>query len=187
MVHRDGRGAEERGKIMQVLESRFAQHPERHPGVDWDNVRARLEVQPGKLRVLQGMENTGGEPDVVDVDERTGGLVFFDCSPESPIGRRNLCFDDAALAARKRNKPRGSAMGEAERLGIELLTEGQYALLQSRGEFDQKTSSWLATPEDVRQRGGALFGDRRFGRTFVYHNGAESYYAVRGFRGCLCV
>lgn len=158
---------------------------QRHPGVAWETVRARLDA--GKLAVLDGMERTGGEPDVVGVDPATGEIVFCDCSAESPAGRRSLCFDQAALAARKENKPAGSVLQMAAALGVGLLTEAEYRHLQTLGEFDRKSSSWVQTPDDIRKQGGALFCDRRYGRVFVYHNGAEAYYAARGFRGILRV
>ena len=167
--------------ILATLESRFAAHPERHLGLAWSDVRARLEAAPEKMRSLAEMERTGGEPDVVGTD----GIVFFDCSAESPAGRRSLCYDRSGWESRKEHRPEGSAVDLASEMGIELLTEAEYAALQALGEFDVKTSSWLATPPEVRSRGGALFGDRRFGRAFTYHNGAGSYYGSRGFRGSL--
>ncbi|NSW53962.1 MAG: DUF4256 domain-containing protein [Anaerolineae bacterium] len=173
--------------LLTLLQARFAQHPERHPGLDWAVVQERLAAHPGRWWSLQEMERTGGEPDVVEWDAETGEVVFFDCAAETPAGRRSLCYDDAALAARKANKPAGSAQGMAAAMGIELLTESQYRMLQRRGHFDAKTSSWLATPPEIRQRGGALFGDYRYGAVFVYHNGADSYYGARGFRGVLRV
>lgn len=179
--------AQEREQLLQTLETRFAQHPRRHPRIAWADVRARLEHDADALATLRRMEATGGEPDVIGRDGRAGPFLFCDCSAESPAGRRSLCFDGAALRARKENKPKGSAVETAATIGIELLTEPQYRDLQALGEFDLKTSSWVATPEDVRALGGALFCDRRFGRVFVYHNGAESYYAARGFRGLLRV
>lgn len=172
---------------LAALEARFVSHPERHPDMDWTALRERLEVEPAKLRSLAAMEATGGEPDVVGRDAATGEYLVCDCSAESPAGRRSLCYDRGALAARKEAKPRGSAVGMAEEMGIELLSEGEYAALQRLGSFDSKTSSWLRTPEGVRKLGGAIFGDRRYDRAFVYHNGAESYYAARGFRGMLRV
>lgn len=168
-----------------ILRERFEAHPRRHPGVRWDDVEARLDERA--LRVLQAMEETGGEPDVIGRDARTGQITFCDCSPESPAGRRSLCFDDEALAARKEARPAGSALGRAAAMGISLLDEAQYHALQELGEFDLKTSSWLATPPALRALGGALFGDRRYGRVFIYHNGAQSYYAARGFRGIVRV
>ncbi len=177
--------SERRAALVETLRARFAQHPERHAGIEWGDVGARLAARPEALRVLEGMEATGGEPDVVGRDAGTGVVTFFDCAPESPSGRRNLCYDRAAWEARKRNKPRGNAVDEAAALGIELLDEEEYRALQELGAFDRKTSSWVATPSDVRALGGALFCDRRYGRVFTYHNGAESYYAARGFRGSL--
>ncbi len=177
----------DRQQLIRTLEARFAAHPGRHVGVEWSAVRARLESRPDQLLALAEMERTGGEPDVIGHDAATGEIVFCDCAPESPAGRRSLCFDDEALAARKQHKPAGSALGMAAALGIELLTEAQYRALQALGEFDRKTSSWVATPAEFRALGGALFCDRRYDRVFVYHNGAESYYASRGFRGCLRV
>jgi Protein of unknown function (DUF4256) len=173
--------------LLQTLKARFEKHRHRHEGIAWADVQARLEAHPQALTCLGEMEKTGGEPDVIGRDERTGQLTFCDCSAESPAGRRSLCFDREALDARKENKPQGSAMEMAAALGIELLTEEQYRELQELGELDTKTSSWVQTPADVRSLGGALFGDRRYGRVFVYHNGAQSYYAARGFRGLLRV
>lgn len=173
--------------LLHILKVRFNKHPARHKGIEWAAVQTRLEAAPAKLRSLQQMEETGGEPDLIGTDESTGELLFCDCSAESPKERRSLCYDEAALEERKEHKPAGSAAGLAAEMGIELLTEAQYAALQALGDFDGKTSSWLATPADVRARGGALFGDRRYGRVFVYHNGAQSYYAARGFRGLLRV
>lgn len=173
--------------MIELLEQRFNKHMERHQGVAWSAVRSRLETNSGKLRVLGEMERTGGEPDVVGVDPETGEIVFCDCSPESPAGRRSLCFDRAALDARKENKPAGSALEAAKEIGISLLTEAEYRHLQTLGEFDRKTSSWVQTPAAIRKQGGALFCDRRYGHVFLYHNGADSYYAARGFRGTLRV
>ena len=171
--------------MIAILEQRFSKNMQRHPGLTWDTVRARLDES--KLKVLAEMERTGGEPDVVGVDPATGEVVFCDCSAESPSGRRSLCFDQAALAARKENKPSGSALEAAKEMGISLLTEAEYRHLQTLGEFDRKTSSWVQTPADIRKQGGALFCDRRYGHVFLYHNGADSYYAARGFRGILRV
>jgi hypothetical protein len=171
--------------MIAILEQRFSKNMQRHPGLAWDTVRARLDES--KLKVLAEMERTGGEPDVVGVDPATGEVVFCDCSAESPSGRRSLCFDQAALAARKENKPSGSALEAAKEMGISLLTEAEYRHLQTLGEFDRKTSSWVQTPADIRKLGGALFCDRRYGHVFLYHNGADSYYAARGFRGILRV
>lgn len=170
-------------KLLATLQSRFEKHMSRHKGVTWAHVQARLEANPKKLQTLLEMEETGGEPDVIGFDKKTGVVIFCDCSAESPKDRRSLCFDGAALKARKENKPRGSAAEMAAAIGIEMLNEEQYRALQQLGEFDLKTSSWIQTPSGIRSLGGALFGDRRFGQVFVYHNGAESYYAARGFRG----
>lgn len=172
-------------RLLQTLEARFNAHPFRHAGVVWAAVKARLDGREDKLRSLLAMEATGGEPDVVETDPETGMVVFCDCAKESPAGRRSLCYDRKALDARKTAKPAGSAAGLAAAIGIEILDEIQYAALQRLEAFDEKTSSWLKTPDAVREKGGALFGDRRFGRVFVYCNGAESYYAARGFRGRL--
>lgn len=179
--------AEERRELLRVLKERFEKNGERHQGMEWGQVQARLEANAEKLRSLGEMEWTGGEPDVVGRDAKTGEYIFYDCSAESPQGRRSLCYDGEALDARKEHKPKGSAVEMAEAMGIELLTEEQYRELQKLGEFDRKTSSWVKTPEKVRKLGGALFCDRRFDTVFVYHNGAESYYAARGYRGWLRV
>ncbi len=173
--------------IVRLLQERFAKHPNRHPGIKWDLVQAKLLSLPEKLHALSEMERTGGEPDVVAIDPVIGHFMFVDCAAESPIGRRSLCFDRAALDARKANKPAGSADETATAMGVEILTEQQYHNLQQQGEFDLKTSSWVATPPNIRKLGGALFCDRRFGQVFTYHNGAESYYAARGFRARLLV
>jgi hypothetical protein len=173
--------------LLEILQARFQANPSRHPGVDWSDVVSRLQEHPEKLRSLGAMEETGGEPDVVGRDPASGELRFVDCSPQSPKGRRSVCYDPAALASRKKNKPRDSALGMAEAIGATLLTEEEYLTLQALGDFDTTTSSWVLTPTDVRDRGGAIFGDRRFGHVFVYHNGAESYYAARGFRCVLRV
>jgi len=174
---------EQREALLSALQARFEQNMKRHPGLEWAEVQARLAANPEKLRSLQAMEETGGAPDVVGHDRRTGEFLFYDCAAESPAGRRSLCYDRAALDSRKANKPENSAVDMAAAMGIALLTEEEYGALQQLGDFDTKTSSWVKTPAAVRERGGALFGDRRFGRVFVYHNGAESYYAARGFRG----
>lgn len=174
-------------ELLNLLKTRFEKNMRRHAGLGWAEVQARLEADAQKLRSLGEMERTGGEPDVVGRDETTGEFIFFDCSPESPSGRRSLCYDPAALESRKENKPKDSAVGLAAAMGIEILSEEQYRALQGLGIFDTKTSSWVKTPEDIRQLGGALFCDRRYGRVFTYHNGAESYYAARGFRGALRV
>jgi hypothetical protein len=176
---------QERDKLLEVLKQRFEKNMHRHKGVAWTEVQTRLESNPDALKSLAAMEATGGEPDVIAQDEKTGRFVFCDCATESPAGRRSLCYDRAALDSRKENKPQNSAVETAAAMGIELLTEDQYRALQKLGEFDKKTSSWIATPSDVRSLGGALFCDRRYGRVFVYHNGAESYYAARSFRGCI--
>jgi len=179
--------AAQRDELLAVLQARFEKHPGRHKGLDWAAVRARLDADAGKLWSLHEMESTGGEPDVVGHDKKTGEFVFADCSPESPKGRTSLCYDREGLESRKEHKPKDSAMDMAAAMGIELLTEEQYRDLQQLGEFDRKTSSWVRTPDDVRKLGGALFGDLRFGRVFIYHNGAQSYYGARGFRGSLRV
>jgi hypothetical protein len=179
--------AESREELLGTLKARFEQHMGRHQGVEWVKVQAKLEAYPEKLWSLGEMEASGGEPDVAGFDRTAGEYVFFDCAAESPKGRRNLCYDPQALESRREHKPYGSAAGMAAAMGIELLTEEQYRELQKLGSFDTKTSSWLKTPQDVRKLGGALFGDFRYGRVFVYHNGAESYYGVRGFRGALRV
>lgn len=173
--------------LIHTLQTRFFQHMHRHAGLAWDEVLARLNAAPASLAVLQQMEDTGGEPDVIGHAGDTGAVTFCDCSAESPIGRRSLCFDAAALTARKANKPAGSAMAMAQTMGVILLTETDYRQLQELEPFDRKTSSWIATPDSIRALGGALFGDRRYEQVFVYHNGAESYYASRGFRGRLTV
>lgn len=173
--------------LLAALRARFEKHTHRHPGMDWADVQARLEAQPGKLWSIGEMERSGGEPDVVYHDKTSGKYIFMDCSPESPAGRRNLCYDRAALEARKTFKPADSALDVAAAMGIELLTEQQYRSLQTLGPFDTKTSSWIMTPPGVRKLGGALFADYRYGQVFVYHNGADSYYAARGFRGVLRV
>lgn len=173
--------------LIETLKARFGRHMRRHQGVSWESVQARLEADEAALKSLGGMEASGGEPDVVHFDRKTGRYVFCDCSAESPVGRRSLCYDREALDSRKENKPKGSALELAAAMGVELLSEDHYRQLQELGEFDLKTSSWVATPADVRGLGGALFCDRRFGRVFLYHNGAESYYAARGFRARLKV
>jgi hypothetical protein len=171
----------EREELLQVLAARFGRHMQRHPGVDWGQVRARLEADTQALRALRAMELTGGEPDVVDLGE-PWGLVFCDCAEQTPAGRRGLCYDAAARLARRANAPTGSVQEMAAAMGVQLLDEAQYRALQRIGAFDTRTSSWLQTPAEMRGLGGALFGDRRYGQVFVYHNGAESYYAARGFR-----
>lgn len=173
--------------LIELLRTRFDKNPQRHENIDWQLVEARLSANLDKLWTLSEMERTGGEPDVVGYDKITGECIFYDCSAESPIGRRNLCYDNEALEARKENKPVGSALGLAEEIGVDILTEEQYRYLQKLGEFDKKTSSWVMTPEDIRKLGGAVFCDYRYGKVFLYHNGASSYYGVRGFRGSLRV
>ncbi len=178
---------EARGELLRTLKARFEKNMIRHQGLEWTQVQARLEASAEKLRSLSEMERTGGEPDVVGRDDETGGYVFCDCAAESPNGRRSLCYDREALESRKENKPKGSALDAAAAMGIELLTEEQYRELQTLGNFDTKTSSWVRTPPNIRRLGGALFCDRRYDTVFVYHNGAESYYAARAFRGRLKV
>lgn len=173
----------EREELLRTLEHRFTSNMPRHEGMAWAEVRARLEGDADALRSIRQMEVTGGEPDVIGRDEATGQITFCDCSAESPAGRRSLCYDGEALAARKEHRPQGSAIEMAAAMGIDLLTEEDYRALQRLGAFDTKTSTWIGTPSDVRALGGALFCDRRYGRVFVYHNGAQSYYAARGFRG----
>lgn len=179
--------AERQGELLETLAARFAANSHRHPGLEWAAVEARLRDRPDELWSLAEMERTGGEPDVVGRDEETGELLFVDCSPESPQGRRSVCYDRQAWEERKEHKPKANALDLAAAMGIELLSEEQYRELQELGEFDAKTSSWLATPPAIRSLGGALFGDRRYDHVFVYHNGAQSYYAARGFRGRLKV
>ena len=178
---------EQREELLRVLQARFEKNMNRHKGLEWADVQAKLEANPEKLWSLNEMERTGGEPDVVGHDKKTGEYIFYDCSAESPKGRRSLCYDREALEARKENKPKDNAMDMAAAMGIELLTEEQYRELQKLGGFDTKTSSWVKTPSDIRKLGGAIFCDRRYDTVFVYHNGAESYYAARGFRGSLRV
>ncbi|SHI41744.1 Protein of unknown function [Tangfeifania diversioriginum] len=178
---------EEGEKLLKTLQTRFEKNRHRHQNINWAEVQTKLENLPEKLWSLNEMEETGGEPDVIGYDTKTSEFIFYDCSAESPKGRRSVCYDPEALESRKKFKPKNSAVGMAQEMGIELLTEEQYRELQQLGEFDTKTSSWVVTPPEIRERGGALFGDRRFGKVFIYHNGAESYYAARGFRGCLKV
>lgn len=178
---------ETRNEFIDTLKRRFAKNMKRHEGLDWVAVQTKLDNESEKLLALYEMERTGGEPDVVGCDDKTGEYIFYDCSPESPAGRRSLCYDRKSLDSRKKNKPSGNAVEMAASIGIELLTEHQYRDLQALGEFDKKTSSWVKTPPNIRELGGALFCDRRYNHVFVYHNGAESYYAARGFRGCLRV
>jgi hypothetical protein len=186
---RDGKelSREQQQQLLNTLRSRFESNQNRHHGVTWAPVFAKLQTNPEKLWSLHEMERTGGEPDVVTYDEGTGEYIFCDCSPESPSGRRSLCYDQEALESRKQHKPQDSALGMAAAMGIEILSEEQYRQLQESGEFDTKTSSWVKTPTRIRKLGGALFCDRRYDTVFVYHNGAESYYAARAFRGSLRV
>ena len=177
--------AKQREELLRALKARFEKNINRHKGLPWPKVQAKLEASPEKLWSLNEMERTGGEPDVVSYDKKTGEYIFYDCSAESPKGRRSICYDGKALESRKEHKPENSAIEMAADMGIELLTEEQYRELQKLGKFDTKTSSWVKTPSDIRKLGGALFCDRRYDNVFVYHNGAESYYAVRGFRGSL--
>lgn len=174
-------------ELINLLQTRFEKNMNRHKGVKWADVLKKLQKSPEKIWSLNEMEKTGGEPDVIGFDKKTGEYLFCDCSAESPSDRRSLCFDAASLASRKEHKPKHSAMGMAEEMGVELLTEEEYRGLQKLGDFDLKTSSWIATPERIRKLGGALFVDRRYDTIFVYHNGAESYYAGRGFRGMVRV
>ena len=178
---------EQRKELLRALKARFEKNMHRHQGVEWAKVQARLEANAEKLWSLNEMESTGGEPDVVGHDKGTDEYTFYDCSPESPKGRRSLCYDREALDSRKENKPKGNAIDTAAAMGVDLLTEEQYRKMQTLGNFDAKTSSWVKTPSAIRKLGGALFCDRRFNTVFVYHNGAESYYAARGFRGSLRV
>jgi hypothetical protein len=179
--------SERREDLLRVLEGRFATHGRRHEGVAWADVRSRLDAHPERLWSLERMEATGGEPDVVGRDDATGEVLFVDCSAQSPTGRRSICYDQAAQDGRKKAPPANNAIAMATEMGIELLTEEQYRNLQRLGAFDTTTSSWIVTPPDIRELGGALFGDRRYDTVFVYHNGADSYYAARGFRGLLRV
>jgi hypothetical protein len=179
--------SKEREELLRTLKARFEKHTDRHKGLEWAKVQEKLEANPEKLSSLHEMDRTGGEPDVVERDNRTGEYIFFDCSAESPKGRRSVCYDREALESRKENKPGNSALDMAAAMGIDLLSEEQYRALQKLGDFDTKTSSWVKTPPDIRKRGGALFCDRRYDHVFMYHNGAESYYAARGFRGSLKV
>ena len=187
MNHKKTLSPEQQAALLRTLKARFEKNSNRHNGLAWKTVQERLEAQPRKLWSLHEMERTGGEPDVVWQDQQTGEYLFYDCSPESPKGRRSLCYDQEALEARKEHKPADSAINLAAAMGIELLTEAQYRELQQLGAFDTKTSSWIITPAAIRQRGGALFCDRRYDAVFTYHNGADSYYAARGFRGVLKV
>ena len=179
--------AKQREELLRALKARFEKNMYRHKGLEWADVQAKLEANPNKLWSLNEMEKTGGEPDVIGQDNKTGEYIFYDCSAETPKGRRSLCYDREALEARKEHKPKNSALSMAAAMGIELLTEEQYRELQKLGDFDTKTSSWVETPSDIRKLGGALFCDRRYDHVFVYHNGAESYYGARAFRGSLRV
>jgi hypothetical protein len=192
MAKSQGRKATEtaggaQARLIGLLEARFRAHGERRKGISWSDVVARLDAAPGKLKSLAEMERTGGEPDVIGRDHKTGAILFVDCSPESPAGRRSLCYDRAGLLSRKEARPVDSAVDVAAAMGAELLDEAQYRNLQALGPFDARTSSWLKTPAAIRERGGALFGDFRYGAVFIYHNGAQSYYAGRGFRAALYV
>lgn len=178
---------DQRKDLLKTLKVRFEKNMNRHKNIDWAQVQARLDADPDKLWSLNEMDRTGGEPDVVDLDAKRGEYIFFDCSAESPAGRRSLCYDREGLDSRKENKPQGSAEEMAASIGIEMLNEEQYRSLQKLGKFDTKTSSWLKTPSDIRDLGGALFADFRYGKVFIYHNSAPSYYAARGFRGALRV
>lgn len=177
----------QRDELLRTLESRFQKNAKRHPGIEWSKVKSRLEANADKLGSLFEMEQSGGEPDVVGFDKKSGEYIFFDCSAESPAARRSFCYDAEALKSRKEFKPKNSALAAADAMGVSLLTEDEYRTLQKLGEFDLKTSSWISTPTPIRKLGGALFCDRRYNTVFVYHNGAESYYAARGFRGSLRV
>lgn len=189
MVKNDKRdlNANQLNTLLEVLKSRFEKNMQRHKNLEWTMVFEKLKTQPDKLRSLQKMEETGGEPDVIVYDEKSGEIIFCDCSAESPKGRRSLCYDHESLVSRKEFKPENNAVDVAEAMGIELLSEENYRSLQKLGRFDAKTSSWIKTPAAIRKLGGALFGDFRYGTVFIYHNGASSYYAARGFRGLLRV
>ncbi len=178
---------EHREELLKILEARFEKNMNRHIGIEWAKVLKKLEANIEKLWSLSEMERTGGEPDVVNFDKKTGEYIFYDCSAETPVGRRNVCYDHEALEARKAFKPKDTAIDIATGMGIEILTEEQYRDLQNLGVFDTKTSSWLKTPPEIRKLGGAIFADRRYNRVFIFHNGADSYYGSRGFRGYLCV
>ncbi len=173
--------------MMTVLENRFKENPDRHPGIGWEDVRARLEENPAALEILRRMEENGGEPDVIGIDRESGKFIFCDCSKESPSGRRSLCYDEEALRKRTKNPPSGSAVSQAEEMGAKLMTEELYLKLQALGSFDLKTSSWISTPDEIRKLGGALFCERRYEKVFTFHNGADSYYSVRGWRGYILV
>jgi hypothetical protein len=186
-LNKGGLSKKDSDELIEVLKTRFEKNKNRHKGIDWAKVEAKLRSSDQKLWSLSEMEKTEGEPDVVGQDKKSGAFIFMDCSAESPKGRRSLCYDREALESRKDAPPKGSALDMATDMGIEILTEEQYRELQQLGEFDLKTSSWVATPPDIRRLGGALFCDRRYDHVFTYHNGAQSYYAARGFRGCLLV
>lgn len=177
----------QREELLRALKARFDKHSKRHKGIEWADVRGRLDANPESLRSLHEMEATGGEPDVIGHDRAAAGYLFCDCSPESPEGRRSVCYDRQGLESRKEHRPENNAVDMAAAMGVEILSEDQYRVLQKLGEFDTKTSSWIKTPPDVRELGGALFCDRRYGKVFVYHNGAQSYYASRGFRASIRV
>jgi hypothetical protein len=177
--------ASQAAELINILQARFEKNKNRHKGIEWNKVQAKLEASPAKLWSLNEMEMTGGEPDVVGIDKKTNEYIFYDCSPETPKGRRSICYDPEALESRKEHKPAHSAIGMADEMGIDILTEEQYRGLQQLGAFDLKTSSWVLTPPPIRKLGGALFCDRRYDAVFLYHNGAESYYGARGFRGLL--
>lgn len=177
--------ASQAAELINILQARFEKNKNRHKGIEWNKVQAKLEASPGKLWSLNEMEMTGGEPDVVGIDKKTNEYIFYDCSPETPKGRRSICYDPEALESRKEHKPAHSAIGMADEMGIDILTEEQYRELQQLGAFDLKTSSWVLTPPPIRKLGGALFCDQRYDTVFLYHNGAESYYGARGFRGLL--
>jgi hypothetical protein len=185
--HKRELSREQREELLGLLRARFDKNMSRHKGIEWDKVQARLEANPGGMWSLSEMEKTGGQPDVVGRDKETDEYLFFDCSPESPKGRTSLCYDREGLDSRKEHKPKNTAMDMAAEMGVEMLTEEQYRELQKLGEFDTKTSTWVRTPSEIRKLGGALFCDRRYGQVFVYHNGAQSYYSGRGFRGSLRV
>jgi len=175
----------ERDELFELLKARLEENTSRHKGIDWTQVQTKLQANPGKCWSLHEMEKTGGEPDVVRVDQKTGEYIFFDCSPESPKGRAGVCYDREGWESRKEHRPHNTAVDMATAMGVELLTEAQYYELQKLGEFDTKTTTWIHTPAEIRKLGGALFGDRRYGRVFIYHNGAQSYYSARGFRSSL--
>ena len=187
MGNKKGLSQKQTEELLKILKIRFEKNRNRHKGIEWSAIESKLKANPEKLWSLEEMEISGGEPDVVGFDKKTGEYIFYDCSAESPKGRRSLCYDREALESRKEHKPKDNAMDLAASMGIEILTEDQYRQLQELGEYDTKTSSWVKTPDDIRERGGAVFCDRRYNQVFLYHNGAESYYAARGFRGSLRV